>query len=168
MYESRTKVQPVEDFIPRELDDSDSDLDFSPKDTRVYCNRVHDTGSTVMNNESSQATGRTTREDASRRPAMIRNNDIVNRQPRVCVKNREPKPSVPQTKPRVIVAARFDKTSKPGDEEMGRRKISPPAISKTAGSSLAKPVRSSPKNNSSGDLVRMAPQSLKLVKLLPC
>lgn len=155
MCGSRAKVQPGEDFIPSELDDSGSDLDFSPKDTWVHLNRVDEVGSTVMNNESSQATGRTTREDVPRRPAMIRNNDTVNRQPRGSFKNREPKPFMPVAKPRVKFAARFSKTSKPGDEEMGPKKISHAATSIPAGSP-ANASRPSPKNNSSVDLVRMA------------
>lgn len=155
VYGSRTKVPPAEDFIPSELDDSGSDLDFSPKDTWVHLSRVDESVSTVLNNESSQATGRTIREDVPRRPAMIRNNDTVNRQPRASFKNREPKPRIPQAKPRDTGAARFSKTSKPGDEEMGRRKISQVALSIPAGSP-ANSSRPSPKNSSSVDLVRMA------------
>ena len=156
VYGSRTKVQPAEDFIPSELDDSGSDLDFSsPKDTWVHLSRVDESASTVLNNESSQATSGTIREDVPRRPAMIRNNDTVNRQPRASFKNREPKPRIPQAKPRDTGAARFSKTSKPGDEEMGRRKISQVALSIPAGSP-ANSSRPSPKNSSSVDLVRMA------------
>lgn len=153
VYGSRTKVQPAEDFIPSELDDSGSDLDFSPKDTWVHISRVDESLSTVLNNESSQATGRTIREDVPRRPAMIRNNDTVNRQPRASFKNREPKPWIPQAKPRDTVAACFSKTSKPGDEEMSRRKISQAALSIPAGSP-ANSSRPSLKNNSCVDLRR--------------
>lgn len=151
VYESRKKQKPVEDFIPNELDD----LDFTPKDTgrkpEDYYHRFDERGGTAMNNELRQRTENKTSDDLSRGTMMLRNNDLVNRQPSgdvPRVKNRTPNPKKPQPKPKAVIAANFNKSAKPVEDGTNRRKMSSGAKSEPA-SDLMKPVRLPQTNDSS-------------------
>lgn len=151
VYESRKKQKPVEDFIPNELDD----LDFTPKDTgrkpEDYYHRFDERGGTAMNNELRQRTENKRSDDLSLGPMMLRNNDLVNRQPSgdvPRVKNRTPNPKKPQPKPKAVIAANFNKSAKPVEDGTNRRKMSSGAKSEPA-SDLMKPVRLPQTNDSS-------------------
>ena len=117
-----------------------------------------------MNNELRQRTENKTSDDLSRGTMMLRNNDLVNRQPSgdvPRVKNRTPNPKKPQPKPKAVIAANFNKSAKPVEDGTNRRKMSSGAKSEPA-SDLMKPVRLPQTNDSSAYPVSMTHQSVIL------
>ena len=105
MYESKKIQKSIEDFIPRELDDSSSDLDFRPKESarkpeeynyrsagrdvmnselqrpEEYGHRSAGGDYSAMNNELQRPERKTSDGHSLPGRAVLRNNDLSNGQP---------------------------------------------------------------------------------------
>lgn len=160
MYESKKIPKPVEDFIPCELEDSSSDLDFTPMENGhepdEYSDRFGQRGGAVMNNEL-QRRERNTADDRLRGQTMLRNNDLDDRRsskdiPRVKNRTIDP-PRKTELSYGLNGTAHRAPTVKPTEEGVYRKNLSIGAKSRP-GQDTTKPLRL-PRTNDSRDVSRI-------------
>lgn len=163
VYESKKIPTPVKDFIPRELEDSSSDLDFTPMENGhepdEYSDRFGQRGGAVMNNEL-QRRERNTADDRLRGQTMLRNNDLDDRRsskdiPRVKNRTIDP-PRKTELSYGLNGTAHRAPTVKPTEEGVYRKNLSIGAKSRP-GQDTTKPFRLPQTNDS-----RVKPQQSSL------
>lgn len=167
MYESKKTQKSITDFIPSELDDGD-DLDFTPnvndnlttrdlsRKPEKYSDRYGGHDSSPMNNELQRQDRRAADHQSMPGQAMLRNNDLANRQPgkdALRVKNRiADQLGKRQPEPRLSTHGTCYKApaAKPVEDGLSQKKRNAGSRSKPAAEKATKPVRVRPSDNATG------------------
>ena len=170
MYESKKTQKAITSFIPRELDDGD-DLDFTPnvndnsttrdlsrKPEKYSDRRTGGHDISPMNNELQRQDRRAANHQFMPGQAVLRNNDLANRQPNkdaLRVKNRTADQlGKRQPEPRLSTHGSSSKApaAKALEDGLSQKKLNAGSRSKQAVEVAKKPIRTRPSDSANGSV----------------